>query len=717
MNYDRIDIALGRSTVKPVNKYGKGYVDSGQDVDIWDLANAAATQQIWVLPTQARKHNIASGSANDISALGTLTLAANVADSDTVKIGAKVYTFQTTLTDVDGNVLIGATASDTIDNLIAAINLAAGGGTTYADSTTANPIPTVAAAGAGDTMTVWVGSTASVPTTSTTSATGTLTLAANVSNLDTVTIGTKVYTFVTTLVNIDGYVKIGATASDSIDNLIAVINLGSGSGTVYAASTTANVLETVAAAGAGDTMTLTDLNDGAIATTSAVIRTTGVLTLASNATNGDTVTIGSKVYTFVTTLTNVDGYVKIVASASATIDNLIAAINLAAGGGTTYALSTTANTFACTASAGAGDTMDFAVISAGAKATLSSTSATGTLTLASNVVAGDTVTIGSKVYKFVTDLTQSENDVLLGSTASISIDNLIDAVMLTVGKRGTIYSINASAHPNNVTVAAGAGDTMTLVVPLGTAIATTKSSTHMSWGAATATMGTPAATWGAALTAAITKRATWGAVTTTAGTPASTWGATTAALGTGCRKLRIWGLTSWTGEEVTEDVFMKGAGNAETVNSYVVIYEAKAIIGEFGSGGMNVGAISLTAQTDSTITAYIVAAQGRTKMAIYAVPTGKELLINDFSFSAVKAALGVNASVKLLQCIDPINRPTMFMEIAQAGLMVDSNNRDKQCFEPPLRVSGPALLKIQANSSAADTVIIAGFDGELWPSE
>ena len=33
----------------------------------------------------------------------------------------KTYTFQTVLTDVDGNVLIGATASDSIDNLIAGV--------------------------------------------------------------------------------------------------------------------------------------------------------------------------------------------------------------------------------------------------------------------------------------------------------------------------------------------------------------------------------------------------------------------------------------------------------------------------------------------------------------------------------------------------------------------------------------------------------------------
>jgi len=87
------------------------------------------------------------------SAASTLTFGANAADGNTVTIGTKTYTFQAVLTDVDGNVLLGGTASDSLDNLIAAINLGAGSGTVYAASTTANT-DVSAAAGAGDTMDV-----------------------------------------------------------------------------------------------------------------------------------------------------------------------------------------------------------------------------------------------------------------------------------------------------------------------------------------------------------------------------------------------------------------------------------------------------------------------------------------------------------------------------------------------------------------------------------
>lgn len=104
---------------------------------------------------QTVSHSSPIASNIDVSATvlatGTLTLTANAGNTETVTINAKVYTFQTVLTDTDGNVLIGATASDSIDNLIAAINLASGGGTTYAASTTVHPTVS-AAVGAGDTM-------------------------------------------------------------------------------------------------------------------------------------------------------------------------------------------------------------------------------------------------------------------------------------------------------------------------------------------------------------------------------------------------------------------------------------------------------------------------------------------------------------------------------------------------------------------------------------
>lgn len=86
-----------------------------------------------------------------VHATETLTLTGQPLNTETVTINTNVYTFQTVLTDTDGNVLIGATASASLDNLIAAMNLGPGAGTTYALSTTLHATVT-AEATAGDTM-------------------------------------------------------------------------------------------------------------------------------------------------------------------------------------------------------------------------------------------------------------------------------------------------------------------------------------------------------------------------------------------------------------------------------------------------------------------------------------------------------------------------------------------------------------------------------------
>jgi len=89
-----------------------------------------------------------------VAANQTLTLTGNVTAADTVVIGTTTYTFVNDLTtDTAYMVVKGATASDTLDNLIAAINKAAGESVTYGTGTVAHPLVT-ATAGAGDTMLV-----------------------------------------------------------------------------------------------------------------------------------------------------------------------------------------------------------------------------------------------------------------------------------------------------------------------------------------------------------------------------------------------------------------------------------------------------------------------------------------------------------------------------------------------------------------------------------
>jgi len=88
-----------------------------------------------------------------IAAVGTLTFGANALNNSTVTLDARVYTYKDTLTGAANEILVGASASASLDNLISAVNGTAGAGTTYGTGTVAHATVD-AAAGAGDTATM-----------------------------------------------------------------------------------------------------------------------------------------------------------------------------------------------------------------------------------------------------------------------------------------------------------------------------------------------------------------------------------------------------------------------------------------------------------------------------------------------------------------------------------------------------------------------------------
>lgn len=124
-------------------------------------------------------------------------------------------------------------------------------------------------------------------------------------------------------------------------------------------------------------------------------------------------------------------------------------------------------------------------------ATADLTVATQTLTSdATAPASGDTVTIGSTVYTARTALSTGPTvafEVLIGGSAAVFLDNLKSAINLT-GTIGTDYSTGTTIHP---TVTATTNTNTTQVVEAktggtaGNAIASTETSAHLSWGAAT----------------------------------------------------------------------------------------------------------------------------------------------------------------------------------------------------------------------------------------
>jgi len=126
--------------------------------------------------------------------------------------------------------------------------------------------------------------------------------------------------------------------------------------------------------GLGASVTCAATADSKLRFTMALALAMSTLTAVGLPTAGDTVTLNGKVYTFTSPLGGADGDVLIGLSASACLDNLIAAITLGAGSGVTYAAATTLHP-TITAEAGPGDTLRAYAKSRGSAGNLLTTAA------------------------------------------------------------------------------------------------------------------------------------------------------------------------------------------------------------------------------------------------------------------------------------------------------------------------------------------------------
>jgi len=115
----------------------------------------------------------------------------------------------------------------------------------------------------------------------------------------------------------------------------------------------------------------------------------------------------------------------------------------------------------------------------------------GTLTSDATAPANnDTVTVGTRVYTFKTALSTGPtvaNEVLIGVSAAVALDNLKSAINATAGSgttysTGTVVHADAEATTNTDTTQVIAARTTGVD---GNAIVTTETSTHLVWGAAT----------------------------------------------------------------------------------------------------------------------------------------------------------------------------------------------------------------------------------------
>lgn len=179
--------------------------------------------------------------------------------------------------------------------------------------------------------------------------------------------------------------------------------------------------------------------------------------------------------------------------------------------------------------------------------------------------------------------------------------------------------------------------------------------------------------------------------------------------GTGARTVRIWGLTGWGVAEANEDVTMNTGSPPVTSNSYVIIHRMQVLTK--GATNVNIGTITATATTDSTITAQIRPSQGQTQMAIYGIPSTQTAYVGHFYGAANKAggAAGL-LDFQLSFNPEPDAELTNFLVKHTFGIQTVGTSALTNTYETYKTFAGPGILKVQAISGTNDMDVSAGFD-------
>jgi len=181
---------------------------------------------------------------------------------------------------------------------------------------------------------------------------------------------------------------------------------------------------------------------------------------------------------------------------------------------------------------------------------------------------------------------------------------------------------------------------------------------------------------------------------------------------TGAYSVTIFGLTSWDADEVSETVILDGTNNVNTVNSYVIIHRMFVNAGANTTDiNINTGQISATAATDGTVTAYIMAGQAQTEMAVYGVPSTQNLIITDFRASVYRATTAA-INYRFRYNPNPDVQLTGFRDLG--GLAVNSAGTTTLTTDINyVKIPGPAIIKVQGISSANNADGSARFAGYL----
>ena len=166
--------------------------------------------------------------------------------------------------------------------------------------------------------------------------------------------------------------------------------------------------------------------------------------------------------------------------------------------------------------------------------------------------------------------------------------------------------------------------------------------------------------------------------------------------GTGARTVRVFGLDA-SYLEIEEDVELTGQTQVATTQQYLRVYRAYVLTS--GSGG---GAAGVPAVVYANLSI-----GNQTQMAVYTVPAGKTLYVDDLLFTAAISLANNFATVKFAaRGVSTDTFRTLVIQNIQS-------NTDLIPFSYPLKVLEKTDLECRAVTTSSNNEISAAFQGVL----
>lgn len=171
-------------------------------------------------------------------------------------------------------------------------------------------------------------------------------------------------------------------------------------------------------------------------------------------------------------------------------------------------------------------------------------------------------------------------------------------------------------------------------------------------------------------------------------------------------------MPDWDTAEATE-VVVGDLNTGLTMSNAAVIIHRMFVTPQATTTGVggNIGTITATAASDSTVTAVILPAEGQTEMAIYGIPSVQTAYMGRLRCNIDKAqGQAASSDFELRVNPNPDTQTVAFLRKHDISLQSTGANMFESNFNPPIKIEGPAIIKIQAHANSNNLDGEAAFD-------